>query len=101
MTDREDINRMDISITWTNGDSVKLQVDKHAPIDPGRVRRFRVMPSGYVYELDYKGKWQPVRDEGLAPLSGGSKLPCKDLACLANVIEREYDKIRSRHGVGR
>lgn len=99
MTDREDINRMDISITWTNGDSVKLQVDKHAPIDPGRVRRFRVMPDGYVSELDSEDNWLPVRDKGLAPLLGGSKLPCKDPACLAKVIECEYDKIRSRHGV--
>ena len=96
MTDREGIDRGDITITWISEDEVELRVSSFAPIDPGRVRRFRVMPSGYVYELDSEEKWQPVRADGLKPCAGGSLLPCEELASLAQVIEREYDKIRSR-----
>lgn len=91
MTDRAGIDRGDITITWISEDEVELRVSNYAPIDPGRVRRFRVMPSRYVYELDSEEKWQPVRDEGLKPCAGGSMLPCKEPASLAKVIEREYD----------
>ena len=99
MKDREDTDRGDITITWISENEVELRVSNYASIDRGRIRRFRVMPAGYVYELDFKEKWQPVRDEGLKPCAGGLMLPCKEPVNLAKVIEREYDKIRSHYGV--
>ena len=97
MPERIEIERADLKITRINEDEVKLCVGKLAPIDPGCVRHFRRMNDGYVYELDDEGVWQPVRDEGLAPLLGGQMLPCKDSSCLAKVIVREYDRIRRRY----
>ncbi len=55
------------------------------------------MNDGYVHERDDAGEWQPVRDEGLAPLRGGSMLPRNDPLCLAKMIEHEHDRIRRRH----
>ena len=94
MPERIEIERADLTITRLNEDEVKLCVGKFAQVDPGCVRYFRRMSDGFVYELDGEGEWQPVRDEGLAPLLGGRKLPCKESSCLAKVIVREYDRIR-------
>ena len=95
---RNDISRRhrsgDITITWICDDEVELRVSNYASIDRRRICRFRVMPSTYVYELDFEEKWHPVLDEGLKPFAGSPMRPCKDLASLAKVIEREYNKIR-------